>query len=311
MLRYIGKRLLLMVPVILGISFIIFTIMSLTPGDPARMALGDGATPEAVEAKREELGLNDNFFVRYFRYVTDALKGDFPDSYQTNQPVIEEVLARFPTTFKLALIGVAISVIVGVPVGIISAVKQYSVIDTVSMITAMLLTSIPAFWMGLMLILLFSLKLDWLPATGIETWKHFILPAIAVAINTMASLIRLTRSSMLEVIRSDYIRTAKAKGAPPRRVIIKHALRNAMLPVVTQIGLNFGLQLGGAIIIEQVFAIPGLGTLMINSVRLKDTPMVMMSITFVAIAAGLVNLGVDLIYTLIDPRVKLSYMKKS
>lgn len=207
------------------------------------------------------------------------------------------------------MLGTALSAIVGVSVGIISAVKQYSIIDSVSMITAMLLTSIPAFWMGLMLILLFSVKLDWLPATGIDTWKHFILPSISVAINTMASLIRLTRSSMLEVIRADYIRTAKAKGATEKHIVFKHALRNALLPVITQIGINFGLQLGGAIVIEQVFAIPGLGTLMINSVRSKDTPMVMMSITFVAIAAGIVNLIVDLLYTFIDPRVKSSFVK--
>lgn len=309
MIKYILKRLLMMVPVILGISFIIFAIMDLTPGDPAVSALGEGSSVEARESWREEKGLNDPFFVRYGRFILDALRGEFPDSYSTNEPVNEEVLYRFPTTLKLALLGTALSVVVGVSVGIISAVKQYSIIDSVSMITAMLLTSIPAFWMGLMLILLFSLKLDLLPATGIDSWKSFILPMVAVAINTMASLIRLTRSSMLEVIRADYIRTARAKGATQKHVIFKHALRNALLPVITQIGINFGVLLGGAIIIEQVFAIPGLGTLMINSVRLKDTPMVMMSITFVAIAAGLVNLIVDLLYTLIDPRTKSSFVK--
>ncbi len=309
MIKYILKRLLMMIPVILGISFIIFAIMDLTPGDPAASALGEGSSVEARERWREERGLNDPFFVRYGRFILDALRGEFPDSYSTNEPVNEEVLYRFPTTLKLALLGTALSVVVGVSVGIISAVKQYSIIDSVSMITAMLLTSIPAFWMGLMLILLFSLKLNWLPATGIDNWKSYILPMIAVAINTMASLIRLTRSSMLEVIRADYIRTAKAKGATQKQVIFKHALRNALLPVITQIGINFGIQLGGAIIIEQVFAIPGLGTLMINSVRLKDTPMVMMSITFVAIAAGLVNLVVDLLYTLIDPRTKSTFVK--
>ena len=162
-----------------------------------------------------------------------------------------------------------------------------------------------------MLILVFSLKIGVLPATGIDTWKHFVLPSIAVAINIMASLIRLTRSSMLEVIRADFIRTARAKGANETRVVLKHALRNALLPVVTQIGINFGLQLGGTIIIEQVFGIPGLGTLMINSVRMKDTPMVMMSITFVAIVSGIVNLLVDILYTFIDPRVKTSYLKSS
>ena len=309
MIRYIIRRLLMMIPVILGISFIIFATMDLTPGDPARMVLGEGATQEAVARKREEMGLDDPFLMRYGRFVTDALRGEFPDSYVTNEPVNQEVLTRFPTTLKLAFLGISLSVIVGVSVGIISAVRQYSILDSVSMIAALLLTSIPAFWMGLMLILVFSLKWDLLPATGIDTWKHFILPAVAVAINTMASLIRLTRSSMLEVIRADYIRTARAKGATEFQVVFRHALRNALLPVVTQIGINFGLQLGGAIVIEQVFAIPGLGTLMINSVRSKDTPMVMMSITFVAVAAGLVNLAVDILYTFIDPRVKSSYVK--
>ena len=310
MLKYILKRLLMMIPVLIGVSFIIYAIMDLTPGDPAMSALGEGSTVEAREQWRADHDLDKPFMVRYFKFIFDALRGEFPKSYSTNEPVNQEVLHRFPTTFKLAFLGTTLSVIIGVTVGVISAVKQYSVIDTVSMITAMLLTSIPAFWGGLMLILLFSLKLDLLPATGIDSWKSYILPMIAVAINTMASLIRLTRSSMLDVIRADYIRTAKSKGVSNRRVIFKHALRNALLPVVTQIGINFGVQLGGAIISEQVFAIPGLGTLMINSVRLKDTPMVMMSITFVAIAAGLVNLLVDILYTFIDPRTKSSFVKK-
>ena len=310
MLKYILKRLLLMIPVLIGVSFIIYAIMDLTPGDPAMSALGEGSTVEAREQWRKEHDLDKPFMVRYFKFIYDALRGEFPKSYSTNEPVDQEVLHRFPTTFKLAFLGTTLSVVIGVTVGVISAVKQYSIIDTVSMITAMLLTSIPAFWMGLMLILLFSLKLNLLPATGIDSWKSYILPMIAVAINTMASLIRLTRSSMLDVIRADYIRTAKSKGVPNKRVIFKHALRNALLPVVTQIGINFGVQLGGAIIIEQVFAIPGLGTLMINSVRLKDTPMVMMSITFVAIVAGLVNLLVDILYTFIDPRTKSSFVKK-
>ena len=310
MLKYIFKRLLMMIPVLIGVSFIIYAIMDLTPGDPAMSALGEGSTVEAREEWRKDHNLDKPFMVRYFKFIFDAIRGEFPKSYSTNEPVNEEVLHRFPTTLKLAFLGTSLSVIIGVTVGVISAVKQYSIIDTVSMVTAMLLTSIPAFWGGLMLILLFSLKLNLLPATGIDTWKSYILPMIAVAINTMASLIRLTRSSMLDVIRADYIRTAKSKGVSNKRVIFRHALRNALLPVITQIGINFGVQLGGTIIIEQVFAIPGLGTLMINSVRLKDTPMVMMSITFVAIAAGLVNLLVDIMYTFIDPRTKSSFVKK-
>lgn len=297
----------MMIPVIFGISFIIFSIMSFTPGDPARMILGENARIEDIEAKREELGLDDHFFIRYGRYVVDAVKGDFGKSYRTNIPVFDEIFSRFPTTVKLALLGVALSTLIGVPIGIISAVKQYTIIDGVSLVSALLLASMPGFFVGMLLILLFSLKLDLLPATGIDTWKHYIMPAFSIAAVTMATLIRMTRSTMLEEIRQDYVRTAKAKGASGRRVIFKHALRNALLPVVTVIGINIGIQIAGTIMIEAVFAIPGLGTLMINSIRMKDTPVVMASILFVALIAGLVNLAVDILYTFIDPRVKSQY----
>lgn len=298
----------MMIPVILGISFILFSIMSFTPGDPARLILGEDARVEDVQAKREELGLNDNFFIRYGRYVVDAVRGDFGKSYRTNIPVFDEIFSRFPTTVKLALLGVALSTLIGVPIGIISAVKQYTIIDGISLVSALLLASMPGFFVGMLLIMLFSLKLDLLPATGIETWKHYIMPAFSIAAVTMATLIRMTRSTMLEEIRQDYVRTAKAKGASGRRVIFKHALRNALLPVVTVIGINIGIQIAGTIMIEAVFAIPGLGTLMINSIRMKDTPVVMASILFVALIAGLVNLAVDIIYTFIDPRVKSQYV---
>ncbi|MDD4781685.1 MAG: ABC transporter permease [Tissierellia bacterium] len=309
MLKFIFKRLMMIIPVILGISFIIFSIMALTPGDPARLMLGENATQEDVEKLREEMGLNDNFVVRYFNYMKDVIRGDFGISYRNRIPVFDEVFARFPNTLVLAFWGISLSVMIGVPIGIISAVKQYSIIDTVSLGVALILTSIPAFWLGLMLILLFSLKLDLLPSTGVETWKHFILPSVTLAAGTMATLIRMTRSTMLEVIRQDYIRTARAKGATENRIIFKHALRNALLPVITIIGINFGFQLGGAMVIETVFAMPGLGTLMITSVRLKDTPMVMASVLFVAIAVSLVNLLVDLLYSYIDPRIKSQYAK--
>ncbi|KUO72130.1 MAG: hypothetical protein APF77_00915 [Clostridia bacterium BRH_c25] len=308
MIKYILKRILMMIPVILGISFILFSIMSFTPGDPARLILGEDARVEDVQAKREELGLNDNFFIRYGRYVVDAVRGDFGKSYRTNIPVFDEIFSRFPTTVKLALLGVALSTLIGVPIGIISAVKQYTIIDGISLVSALLLASMPGFFVGMLLIMLFSLKLDLLPATGIETWKHYIMPAFSIAAVTMATLIRMTRSTMLEEIRQDYVRTAKAKGASGRRVIFKHALRNALLPVVTVIGINIGIQIAGTIMIEAVFAIPGLGTLMINSIRMKDTPVVMASILFVALIAGLVNLAVDIIYTFIDPRVKSQYV---
>ena len=309
MLKYIGKRLLLMVPVILGVSFIIFSIMNLTPGDPALLILGEAATPEAVQELREEMGLNDNFFIRYARYVINALRLDFGRSYRTGLPVIQEIFARFPNTVTLAFWGISLAVIIGLPIGVISAVKQYTLIDGLSLATALLMTSIPAFWLGLILMLTFSLRLNLLPATGADTWKNFVLPSITLAIGTMALLIRMTRSTMLEVIRQDYVRTAKSKGCSTRRVIFNHALRNAMLPVITVIGINFGFQLGGAMITETVFAMPGLGTLMITSVRMKDTPVVMASVLFVAILAGVVNLLVDILYVFIDPRIKSQYIK--
>lgn len=310
MLKYIGKRLLLMIPVILGISFILFTIMDLTPGDPARIILGDYASQQEIDALREEMGLNDNFFVRYGRYIADAVTGDLGNSYRSNTPVVEEIAARFPTTFKIALMAMFIAVLVGIPVGIISAVKQYSAIDISSTILALLFTSIPAFWLGLLLILLLSVKLRLLPAVGSDTWKHLIMPSISLAAAQMATIIRMTRSTMLEVIRQDYIRTAKAKGAPPKRVIFHHAIKNALLPVITTVGLSISNLLGGALIIENVFGISGLGTLMVNSVKSKDTPMLIGSVMFAAIAAGIVNLAVDVLYTYVDPRIKAQFVKK-
>jgi len=240
-----------MIPVLLGVSFIIFTIMEFTPGDPAMLMLGENATSSEVNELREEMGLNENFFVRYFKYINDAVKGDFGISYRNKVPVSKEITSRLNNTLKLTTLGVLISVIIGVPVGIISAVKQYSIIDYASLITALILTSLPAFFVGLMLILLFSLYLNWLPSTGADSWKNFVMPAITLAAASMATLIRMTRSTMLEVIRQDYIRTARAKGATEKRVIYKHALRNALLPVVTLIGLNFGTQLGALLLQKQ------------------------------------------------------------
>lgn len=309
MIRYILKRLLMMIPVLIGVSFVIFTILNFTPGDPARMVLGDTASYEDVEALREEWGLNDPFLVRYANYVGDAVRGDLGKSYRTNVSVVEEIVSRLPYTFTLALGATLIMVLLGVPIGILSAVKQYSFLDTFCTAVALLLASIPLFWLGLMITLAFSIKLKWFPATGADTLKHFVLPWIALGAGSMANVIRMTRSSMLEVIRSDYIRTARAKGAPEKKVVFKHALRNAILPIITVIGLNFGALLGGALISEQVFAIPGLGTLLINSVRMKDAPLVMGVVLFIALAASVVNLLVDLSYAAFDPRIKSQYAK--
>lgn len=310
MFGYIRKRVLMLIPVIFGVSFIIFAIMSLTPGDPAMLILGEGAPPEALAAKRTELGLDDPFITRYVKYVAGALRGDFGKSYRTGISVFEEIIGRLPYTLWLASISVIIAVIIGIPIGVLSAVKQYSLLDVSALGVTLLITSMPAFFTSMCLIIVFSLKLNWLPSLGTGSWQAHIMPAVAAASATTASLMRMTRSTMLEVIRQDYIRTARAKGATERAVIFGHALRNSLLPVVTVIGVNFGIALGGSIVIEQVFAIPGLGQLMINSVRTKDTPMVLASVLFAAVVASLVNLLVDILYSFIDPRLTSQYSDK-
>ena len=303
MLKYIGKRLLMMIPVIIGVVFIIYAIMELTPGDPVMMILGEGAPIEAQEALREEMGLNDPFFVRFARYIVDALHGDLGESYTSGLPVFQEILTRMPYTLSLATLSICVAVIIGLPIGILSAVKRYSLTDNLTLAISLTVTSMPAFFLAMLLMMLFCIKLGWLPMMGLSSPKHYILPVIASASSTTASLMRMTRTTMLEVIRQDYIRTARAKGATERRVIYGHALRNALLPVVTIIGVDFGFALGGSIVLEQVFTIPGLGQLMINAIREKDTPVVMGAVMTTAIFASLVNLLVDIIYTYIDPRL--------
>ena len=304
--KFIAKRLLAMIPVLIGITFIIYTILALTPGDPAVAILGETATQEQIEELREEMGLNDFFVIRYFKYIFNAVRGDFGTSYRTGLSVVSELMARLPYTFILAFFGVGLATIIGVPIGIVSAVKQYTLTDNVVTAVAMIMCSVPPFWLSLMLMMLFSLKLGWFPSIGVDSCRPFVIPIVAMAIGNMATMIRMTRSMMLEVIREDYIRTARAKGASERTIILKHALRNAILPVVTQVGISFGFQLGGAMVCETVFSIPGLGNMIITAVRQKDIPMVMGAIIFVAAAISLVNLLMDVVYVWIDPRLKTS-----
>lgn len=307
MIKYILQRLAMMVVVVLGISFIVYTIMNLTPGNPAQLILGQSAPPEQVAKLEEELGLNDPFFVRYFNYITDMVRGDFGESYQTGLPVFEEILSRFPTTLTLAAVAMFIAALIGVPIGVISAVRQYSFMDAASTVAALIFASIPNFVLGLILMLVFSLNLGWFPATFLNNPASYVLPAVTLCTATMATLVRMTRSTMLEVLKQDYIRTARAKGAEEKSVVLHHSLRNALLPIITVIGVDFGYLLGGTVVIESVFAIPGLGSLLITSIRMKDTPVVMAAIMFVTLAYSLVNLVVDIVYAYIDPRIKSQY----
>ena len=306
--KYVIKRLLMLIPVILGVSFLVFFIMSMSPGDPARTILGESAPQESVDALREELGLNDPVIVQYVNYMKDLLHGDLGESYKSGRPVFGEIVSRFPATLKLAFWGMIFAVVLSIPIGIISATKQYSLMDSISMVFALLGVATPNFWLGLMLIIGFSLNLRWFPSGGMEAgWRSLVLPVITLGTGCMASITRITRSSMLEVIRQDYIRTAKAKGVSRNKVINKHALKNALIPVVTVIGLQFGSLLGGAVLTEAVFSWPGVGTFLVNSIKAKDTPAVLGCVIVFSICFSIVNLCVDLLYAYIDPRIKSKY----
>lgn len=306
--KYVIKRLLMLIPVILGVSFLVFFIMSMSPGDPARTILGESAPQESVDALREELGLNDPVIVQYVNYMKDLLHGDLGESYKSGRPVFGEIVSRFPATLKLAFWGMVFAVVLSIPIGIISATKQYSLMDSISMVFALLGVATPNFWLGLMLIIGFSLNLRWFPSGGMEAgWRSLVLPVITLGTGCMANITRTTRSSMLEVIRQDYIRTAKAKGVSRNKVINKHALKNALIPVVTVIGLQFGSLLGGAVLTEAVFSWPGVGTFLVNSIKAKDTPAVLGCVIVFSICFSIVNLCVDLLYAYIDPRIKSKY----
>ena len=307
MYKYILKRLLTLIPVILGVVLIIFLIMDLTPGDPARMVLGNMASEEALDAFREEQGLNDPLLVRYVRYVLDLCRGDLGNSYKTNRSVMTELMDRFPATIQLAVASIFFALVVSVPIGIVSAVKQNSVFDNVGMVVALLGIAMPAFWLGLILIIAFSLNLNWLPSGGYGTWQNLILPAFTAGAACAANIARITRSSMLEIIRQDYMRTARAKGVSKTKVVLHHGMKNCWIPVITVAGLQSGTLLGGIVIIENVFAWPGVGNFLLTSITSKDTPCVLGSIVLFTVVFSIVNLIVDIIYAFVDPRIKAQY----
>jgi peptide/nickel transport system permease protein len=296
-----------MVPVLLGVSFIVFVFMSFIPGDPARLILGQSAPQSAVDSLHHKMGLGDPFLVRYVRYLKNAAHGDFGTSYRSSRPVFKEILIRFPSTLKLALYSIVLVIGFGLALGILSAVKKYSWLDIASTVLAMLAASVPTFWLGLMMILLFSLKLHWLPSNGASHPLSYLMPAIALSLPVMADVSRITRSAMLETISKDYIRTARAKGLAELAVIWGHALRNALLPIITVIGQEFGQMLGGAILVESVFALPGLGSLVVESIRSKDIPQIMGATIFLALMFCVVLLVVDVSYFFLDPRLQSHY----
>jgi peptide/nickel transport system permease protein len=300
----------MMIPVLIGVSFVIFSMLYFAPGDAADVILGDQATLADKQLFRAQNGLDKPFLVQYVNYMKGVvLRGDLGTSYVTRQPVTNEIIARFPTTLRLSALSVALAVVIGISVGIISATRQYSFIDHFATSLSMIGVSMPNFWQGMMLIIVFAVWLRWLPPSGFSTPLHWILPAVTVGTNASASIMRMTRSSMLEIIRQDYIRTARAKGQTERVVIMKHALKNALIPIITVVGLSFGRLLGGAVLTESIFSIAGLGKLMVDAIKLKNTPMVQGGVLFIAFVMSIVNLVVDVLYSFVDPRIRSMYTR--
>lgn len=309
MLKYIARRVLILIPVLLGVSFLVFAILAMMPADVAAVQLGVSATPEGIEKWNEEHGLNDPFLKRYFDYMGGLLTGNPGVSWSSNTPIKTEFVQRIPSTMALTAGTIVLVILLGVPVGVISAIKQYSIFDNISRLLAMLLTSLPAFWLGLLLMLKFALELDILPATGGGSFAHYILPWITLSTAMAAQMIRMTRSTMLEVIRADYVQTARAKGAKPVRVVMVHELRNALLPIITVVGIILGQTLGGAIVTETIFALPGVGTYLLQGIFKYDMPVVMISVLFIAAVIGVINLLIDILYMYIDPRLRSQFVK--
>ena len=309
MSRYVLKRLVMLIPVLIGVTFLVYFIISLSPGDTAAMLAGEDADAATIEALRHELGLDQPVIVQYAKYMLTLLQGDMGNSYKTGRPVTNMIVSCFPNTAKLAFWSILVAVGIALPIGIISATKQYSMFDNVGMVVALIGVATPNFWLGLMMIILFSLNLGWLPSGGSKGWSSYIMPAITLGTGDAALITRMTRSSMLEVIRADYIRTARAKGVPEGKVVYQHALRNALIPVVTAIGLQFGSLLGGATLTETVFAWPGIGRSTVDSIKTKDTTQVLGNIVVLTITFSCVNLLVDILYAFIDPRIKAQYKK--
>ena len=310
MLKYIVKRILMLIPVLLGATFIVFTVMDMTPGDPAVSKLGVDATAEQIEELRESMGLNDPFLLRYGRFIWNLVQGDLGTSYKNDLDVMEQIMQRMPYTFLLSFAALLFAIIVGIPAGIISARQQYTVSDSCTMVMTLVGSSAPHFWLGLMGVIVFAVKLGWLPAAYSASGSlalGIVLPMLTLGMNSTALVTRMTRSAMLDVMNQDYVDTARAKGVSEKTVIFQHMLRNALIPIITVLGLQFGSLLGGAVTTETIFAWPGIGRYIVESISNKDTPCVLGAVVMLAIIVTVINLLVDIIYAFVDPRIKSQY----
>ncbi len=305
MWTYIVRRLLIVFPVMLGVAFMVFSAMYLIPGDAVDAMLRDtGATAEAMARLRAQMGLDQPFHVQFLRFLMVLASGDLGRSLVTGRPVADQIASQLPATIELTLAALAIAILIGVPLGVVAALRRGSWIDTSSMIVALVGVSMPNFWLGLLFILFFSLQLGWFPASGTGGLRYLVLPAVTLGFSGVAIIARITRSSLLEVINADYVRTARSKGLKPRTVVLKHAMRNAMASVMTVVGLQFGALLGGSVVVETVFGRQGLGSLTVGAIQRSDLPLVQATVMLAALAFVLVNLLVDVSYSLLDPRIR-------
>lgn len=309
MVKYTVKRLLLMIPVVLGVTILIFLLLSLVPGDPAKLVLGNEATVEMVAMKRSEMGLDKPLVVRMLVYMKDVfLRLDFGTSYYNTTPILGEITARLPRTMTIAGFGILLTMVLGIPLGILAAVNQNGVADRICMVLSMIGVALPEFCIAMVLVTIFSSKLGWLPPYGVKTWTCFIMPVIAVGLNSMAGLARNCRNCTLEAIRSDYVTTARSKGVKEWKVILHHVLPNSLIPVVTSLGTSFANMMGGAIVIENVFSIPGMGQYIVTAINSRDYNVIQGSVIVLAIIFSLIILLIDLVYAYIDPRIKAQYV---
>lgn len=304
MLKFTVKRLLFMIPSIIVITFLTFFIMSKSAGSPGSVALGIQASPEDIAAYNHAVGYDRPLLVRYGEYMLGVVQGDLGTTYKTETPVANVLLPKFPITFKLAIISVILAALIGIPVGVLAAVKKGTILDTGSTVVSLVLASLPGFWFALLMMLLFSLKLGWLPSFGLGTWKNYIMPVATLALPSSAYVSRMVRITMLEALNSDYVRTARAKGAGPARIIFIHVLRNALMPVITTLGMNFAGLLGGAVIAEQVFGLPGVGQQILNAINSKEVPIVLGATIILSLLYMVIMLAMDLINALLNPKIR-------
>ena len=305
MLRYLVRRLLLTIPVLLGVATLVFALIHFIPGDPAQAMLGEGASPEEVAQLRERLGLDRPLFVQYASYLTGLVRGDLGVSLRNDQPVLHQILERMPATAELALASMLVAVLFALPLGIIAAVRRGTFVDFGAMTLALVGISIPNVWLGPLLAIVFSVELGWLPVGGRGTFAHLILPSVTLGVALAAILARMTRASLLEELREPYVLAARAKGVSRTRAVLHHAFRNSLIPIVTILGLQFGVVLTGAVITETIFAWPGVGRLLIQSISFRDYPTVQGCVLLIAVTYVAVNLLTDLTYGFLDPRIRV------